>query len=87
MAAVTAGNSPADLRGDGADAENALATADKMTDTFSWEGLNYTVPVGGGAERRLLSDVSSYVIPGKLMGESGAGKVRSPLILNPIKLY
>jgi len=56
-----------------------------MTDTFSWEGLNYTVPVSGGAEKRLLNDISGYVVPGKLtalMGESGAGKVRSFLFVN-----
>ncbi|KAK7464484.1 ATP-binding cassette transporter snq2 [Stygiomarasmius scandens] len=44
--------------------------------TFSWEGLNYTVPVPGG-ERRLLHDVYGYVKPGTLtalMGASGAGK-------------
>jgi ATP-binding cassette subfamily G (WHITE) protein 2 (SNQ2) len=81
-AAVTAENSVDDLRGDDAKAEKALATAEKMTDTFSWEGLNYTVPVGGGGERRLLNDISGYVVPGKLtalMGESGAGKVRPSL--------
>ena len=83
--AVTAVNSSADLRGDIVDTEKALATAEKMTDTFSWEGLTYTVPTGGGEERRLLNDVSGYVVPGKLtalMGESGAGKVSSPLFLN-----
>jgi ATP-binding cassette subfamily G (WHITE) protein 2 (SNQ2) len=60
-----------------------------MTDTFSWEGLNYTVPISGGEERKLLNDVSGYVVPGKLtalMGESGAGKVRSPLPTNHTKL-
>ena len=77
-AAPTAANSVNDLRADEAKAEKALASAEKMTDTFSWEGLNYTVPVSGGGERKLLNDVSGYVVPGKLtalMGESGAGKV------------
>lgn len=49
-----------------------------MTDTFSWEGLNYKVPISDGGERKLLNDISGYVVPGKLtalMGESGAGKV------------
>ena len=81
-------NSSADLRGDNANAEKALATIGKAADTFSWEGLNYTVPIGGGAERRLLNDISGYVVPGKLtalMGESGAGKVCSPLFLNHIR--
>ncbi|KAK7464461.1 ATP-binding cassette transporter snq2 [Stygiomarasmius scandens] len=44
--------------------------------TFSWEGLNYTVPVPGG-ERRLLHDVYGYVKPGTLMAlmdTNGAGK-------------
>ncbi|KAI5119991.1 hypothetical protein M0805_004434 [Coniferiporia weirii] len=43
---------------------------------FTWEGLNYTVPVPGGT-RRLLHDVMGYVKPGTLtalMGASGAGK-------------
>ncbi|KAL0951841.1 hypothetical protein HGRIS_008502 [Hohenbuehelia grisea] len=44
--------------------------------TFTWEHLNYTVPVPGGT-RRLLHDVFGYVKPGTLtalMGASGAGK-------------
>ncbi|EGO05281.1 hypothetical protein SERLA73DRAFT_157866 [Serpula lacrymans var. lacrymans S7.3] len=44
--------------------------------TFTWEGLNYHVPVPGGT-RRLLHDVCGYVKPGTLtalMGASGAGK-------------
>lgn len=48
-----------------------------MTDVFSWQHVQYTVPVGHGETRRLLDDVSGYVAPGKLtalMGESGAGK-------------
>ena len=43
---------------------------------FTWENLNYHVPVPGG-ERRLLHDVMGYVKPGTLtalMGASGAGK-------------
>ena len=66
-----------------------MATAEKMTDTFSWEGLNYTVPIGGGGGRKLLNDISGYVVPGKLtalMGESGAGKVRPFLFVYHIKL-
>lgn len=57
----------------------ALATAPAMRDFFSWQHLRYTVPVTGGT-RLLLDNVSGYVVPGKLtalMGESGAGKVRS----------
>ena len=48
-----------------------------MTDVFSWQHVNYTVPIPGKVDRQLLSDVSGYVAPGKLtalMGESGAGK-------------
>ena len=43
---------------------------------FTWESLNYSVPVPGGT-RRLLHDVYGYVKPGTLtalMGASGAGK-------------
>jgi ATP-binding cassette subfamily G (WHITE) protein 2 (SNQ2) len=56
----------------------ALAQEQKMTDIFSWQNVNYVVPVSGGQHRQLLDDVSGYVSPGKLtalMGESGAGKV------------
>lgn len=45
-----------------------------MTDVFSWQHVQYVVPVGGGQHKRLLDDVSGYVAPGKLtalMGESG----------------
>jgi ATP-binding cassette, subfamily G (WHITE), member 2, SNQ2 len=54
-----------------------LPEAQKMDDTFSWRHIEYTVPVSGGEHRKLLDDVSGYVVPGKLtalMGESGAGK-------------
>jgi len=84
-------NSAADLHDNSANVENvekALVTVEKVADTFSWEGLNYTVPIGGGAERRLLNDISGYVVPGKLtalMGESGAGKVRPPVFLNHVR--
>ncbi|GLB42433.1 putative ABC transporter superfamily, ABCG family. PDR (TC 3.A.1.205) subfamily protein [Lyophyllum shimeji] len=58
-------------------AEKAIAEATTAkTDTFSWLHLQYTVSVPGG-QRKLLDDVSGYVVPGKLtalMGESGAGK-------------
>ena len=43
---------------------------------FTWENLNYHVPVPGGT-RRLLHDVLGYVKPGTLtalMGASGAGE-------------
>ena len=44
--------------------------------TFTWENINYRVPVQGGS-RRLLHDVFGYCKPGTmtaLMGSSGAGK-------------
>ena len=46
------------------------------TTVFTWQNVNYTIPVAGG-ERQLLQDVQGYVRPGKLtalMGASGAGK-------------
>jgi ATP-binding cassette, subfamily G (WHITE), member 2, SNQ2 len=60
------------------EAEQAIKGQPPMRDVFTWQHLNYTVPVEGGT-RQLLDDVSGYVVPGKLtalMGESGAGKVR-----------
>jgi ATP-binding cassette subfamily G (WHITE) protein 2 (SNQ2) len=63
------------------ESERALAQQARVTDVFSWQHLRYTVPIPGSEDRRLLDDVSGYVAPGKLtalMGESGAGKVRSP---------
>lgn len=44
--------------------------------TFTWEDVNYTVPVFG-SHVRLLKNVHGYVKPGTmtaLMGSSGAGK-------------
>lgn len=44
--------------------------------TFTWETINYHVPVQGGS-RRLLHNVFGYCKPGTmtaLMGSSGAGK-------------
>jgi len=45
---------------------------------LSWKNIQYEIPVSGGGMRKLLDDVSGYVVPGKLtalMGETGAGKV------------
>ncbi|KAG6330183.1 hypothetical protein ID866_8906, partial [Astraeus odoratus] len=50
------------------------STADP--DIFSWNHIEYVVPVKG-EERKLLDDVTGYVAPGKLtalVGASGAGK-------------
>lgn len=60
------------------DAEDSLKKSLKTTDIMSWAHLTYHVSVGGGERRRLLNDISGWVVPGKLtalMGESGAGKV------------
>ncbi|KAG2044053.1 pleiotropic drug resistance ABC transporter [Suillus americanus] len=49
---------------------------EKVNDLFTWQHLQYEVPVEGGM-KRLLDDVTGFVVPGKLtalMGESGAGK-------------
>ena len=43
---------------------------------FTWENVNYVVPVPGGT-RRILHDISGYIKPGTLtalIGASGAGK-------------
>lgn len=65
--------------------EQALKDAPKMTNTFSWQHVNYVISTGrGGKTRKLLDDISGFVSPGKLtalMGESGAGKVRILLLL------
>lgn len=72
-----------DFKGQEKDAEKdaakeLVAAAPAMTDIFSWQHLEYTVPLSDGSQRRLLDDISGFVAPGKLtalMGESGAGKV------------
>lgn len=55
---------------------------EKVNDLFTWQHLQYDVPIEGGM-KRLLDDVTGFVVPGKLtalMGESGAGKVYLPMI-------
>lgn len=47
----------------------------KNTAIFTWQHVNYTIPVKGG-QKQLLRDVQGYVKPGRLtamMGASGAG--------------
>ncbi|KAG9313753.1 P-loop containing nucleoside triphosphate hydrolase protein [Chiua virens] len=47
------------------------------TNIFSWQNVEYEVPVSKRKTRKLLDNVSGYVAPGKLtalMGASGAGK-------------
>ena len=78
--AIAATNSVNGLCSDDAKAEKALATAEKMTNDFSWEGLNHTVSISDGGEKKFLNDISGYVVPGKLtvlMGKSGARNVRT----------
>ena len=65
------------LHGTDANAEAEKKPQFTETDIFSWQHVDYTVPIAGHEDRKLLSDVSGYVAPGKLtalMGESGAGK-------------
>ena len=65
--------------------EKSLEKSLKTTDIMSWAHLTYHVSVGGGERRRLLNDISGWVVPGKLtalVGESGAGKV-SLSVLSP----
>ncbi|KZP27013.1 pleiotropic drug resistance ABC transporter [Athelia psychrophila] len=73
-ASAAAEKSPGEAR---ATAETALALTPAMTDVFSWQHMEYVVPIGSNEHRKLLDDVTGYVAPGKLtalMGESGAGK-------------
>jgi len=61
------------------EAQQAIRDQPKMKNTFSWQHINYVVNVSG-EKRQLLDSVSGYVTPGKLtalLGESGAGKVKS----------
>ncbi|KAG9089211.1 hypothetical protein FS749_001533 [Ceratobasidium sp. UAMH 11750] len=58
------------------EAEQDISALTKSTKAFTWENLDYTVPVPGG-QRQLLNKVFGYVKPGTLtalMGASGAGK-------------
>ncbi|KAI8908139.1 ABC transporter G family protein [Powellomyces hirtus] len=67
-----------------ANAAQLEAAADDSSDngdfatgtTFTWQDMNYTVPVKGG-ERQLLNNIEGWIKPGQmtaLMGSSGAGK-------------
>jgi ATP-binding cassette subfamily G (WHITE) protein 2 (SNQ2) len=45
--------------------KGSTTAAPPMTDIFSWQNINYVVPVKEG-ERKLLDNVSGYVAPGTL---------------------
>ncbi|KAF7336855.1 Brefeldin A resistance protein [Mycena venus] len=60
---------------DQAEVEDAMAAAPPMTDIFSWQNLNYVVPVKDGT-RKLLDNVSGYVVPGKLTALMHTGYVQ-----------
>jgi len=65
------------------EAKNSLEESLETTDIMSWAHLTYHISVGNGERKRLLNDISGWVVPGKLtalMGESGAGKVSSSLL-------
>lgn len=71
-------STPVPQTGAGTPMEKTVVAAPTMTDTFSWQHINYTIPLSGGRHKQLLDDVSGYVAPGKLtalMGATGAGKV------------
>ncbi|QKX59307.1 uncharacterized protein TRUGW13939_06439 [Talaromyces rugulosus] len=56
--------------------ENQVEGIAQNTAIFTWQNVNYDIPVKGG-QKRLLDDVQGYVKPGRLtamMGASGAGK-------------
>ncbi|KUJ23287.1 uncharacterized protein LY89DRAFT_777066 [Mollisia scopiformis] len=55
---------------------NDLPIARVEQECFTWDKLEYQIPIRGGA-KTLLTDIQGYVKPGTmtaLMGESGAGK-------------
>ncbi|ODQ56128.1 ABC drug exporter AtrF [Saitoella complicata NRRL Y-17804] len=57
--------------------EAAMSGLEKSESVFTWQGLSFEVPIGGGNQKKLLNDVMGYCKPGQmtaLMGASGAGK-------------
>ncbi|KAG9235635.1 ABC-2 type transporter-domain-containing protein [Amylocarpus encephaloides] len=61
---------------DGGQVKEALKEISGSESIFTWQNVEYTVPVAGG-ERKLLNKVNGYAKPGvmvALMGASGAGK-------------
>ena len=60
----------------GSDSDDQVKSVAKNETVFTWQNVNYAIPVKGG-ERQLLQDVQGFVRPGRLtalMGASGAGK-------------
>ncbi|KAJ3165711.1 hypothetical protein HDU88_003904 [Geranomyces variabilis] len=72
LAAPVAANADANA------ADDAKDLADLSTGTsFTWANMNYSVPIGKGQTKQLLTDVEGWIQPGAmtaLMGSSGAGK-------------
>lgn len=58
---------PGDLKnkGPGANLE-AYSRLAASADVFTWQDVCYEVTVKGGVQRKLLNDVSGFVVPGKL---------------------
>jgi hypothetical protein len=54
-------------------AERAVAEQSCMTDVVLWHHLQYTVPISGGADGRLLDAVWGYVTFGKLTSDGRVG--------------
>ena len=62
---------------DAEELDKALARESGQREIFSWQHVDYTIPLPDGGSRKLLDNVQGYVKPGTLtalMGESGAGK-------------
>jgi len=81
------GKSAITTRSAGGTADNVAPEKPANKDEFTWQHIQYVVPVSD-SERRLLDDVSGYVAPGRLtalMGESGAGKARCILVLRSLR--
>ena len=74
--AAGAGNEMLENDTSGSDSEREVKGLAKNETVFTYQNVNYTIPVKEG-ERQLLQDVQGYVRPGRLtalMGASGAGK-------------
>ena len=56
-----------DMSGDVQKADSTNIALSKSRGIFSWHHVNYDIPLPGNQTRRLLDDVSGYVVPGKLV--------------------